>query len=158
MPKQVGLGSAAIERADDMARSFGYELIDAELAAERDGRFLRFYIDKPGGITLDDLEAYHKKLKPYMDGVDYDFMEVSSPGAERPLVKPEDFARAVGKRVEVRLYKAAGGKKRFEGELLGLIGGEIALSIDGGEARFNRSDVAKAAPVVSFEEIDLEVL
>ena len=152
MPKRAGLGSEATARAMGIAEQFGYEFVEAELAEEREGRFLRFYVDKPGGITLDDLEKYHRKLQPYMDSVDYDYMEVSSPGAERPLVKPADFQRAVGKTVEVRLYKPIDGKKRFTGELLGRFEDGIALRVDGAERRFPLADVAKAAPVVRFDE------
>ncbi len=85
--------------------------MDVELVKEPTGRFLRFFIDKPDGVTIEDCEIFHRRIQPMMEFVDYDYMEVSSPGADRPLKKPEDFERAAGAGVEVRLYKPEGGQK-----------------------------------------------
>ncbi|NLG24098.1 MAG: ribosome maturation factor RimP [Clostridiales bacterium] len=113
--------------AGQLAAEMGYEMVDAELATEGAGRFLRFYINREGGVTLDDLEAYHRRIQPLMDDIDYDYMEVSSPGADRPLKKPDDFRRAEGMPVEVRLYRPIDGAKRFEGVLVGLRGDDVVL-------------------------------
>ena len=87
--------SAARREAERM----GLEWVDVELAKEPAGRFLRIFVDKPAGIDLNDLEAYHKIVQPLFDDVDYDYMEVSSPGADRPLKTERDFERAQGVRV-----------------------------------------------------------
>ena len=71
----------SVERAAiRLAEELGYEWIDLELVKEPVGRFLRFYIDKEGGISLNDVEAFHRKIQPLAENVDYDYMEVSSPG------------------------------------------------------------------------------
>ena len=153
--KESGLGRLE-QIAAKTAADMGFELIELELAKEPQGLFLRFYIDKPGGITIDDCEVYHKTVQPYTDRIDFDYMEVSSPGADRPLKKPEDFARAKGKRVEVKLYKAAQGAKRHEGALLGLEGDEIRIRNDAGEElSFARKAVALVRPLIEFDEEDL---
>ena len=153
--KETGLGrleQIAVKTAAEM----GFELIELELAKEPQGLFLRFYIDKPGGITIDDCEVYHKTVQPHTDHIDFDYMEVSSPGADRPLKKPEDFARTEGKRVEVKLYKAAQGAKRHEGVLVGLVDDEILIRNDAGEElSFARKAVALVRPLIEFDEEDL---
>ena len=79
---------AAIEgRCAKIAEGMGFELVDVAVEKEPTGRYLRFYIDKPEGISLDDCETYHKAVRSIADSVDYDFMEVSSPGIDRPLKK-----------------------------------------------------------------------
>jgi len=134
-----------------LAGEMGLSLVDVELTKESAGRFLRFYIDKEGGVSLTDCEAYHRAIVGLMEGVDYDYMEVCSPGADRPLKKPEDFEKARGKLVEVRLYKALDGLKRYTGELKGLIAGRVVIEA-GGERAFELSQVAQVAPLIEFDE------
>lgn len=130
--------------------------MDAELAKEPTGRFLRFFIDTPSGVTLSDCEAFHKKIQPLMENVDYDYMEVSSPGADRPLKRPEDFLRMAGERVELRLYKAIDGQKVVSGELVGLQDGEVVILDDRGqERRFAQKALALVKPLIEFDEEDL---
>ena len=100
-----------------LADKMNYELVDAELVKEGPGRYLRIYIDRPGGISLDELEKFHREIQPQLDRVDYDFLEVCSPGLDRPLKKDRDFVHALGGKVEVRLFKPVDGKKLFEGAL-----------------------------------------
>ncbi len=138
--------------AEKLAREMGLVLVDVELAKENTGRFLRFFIDRPEGIDLDALETFHRRVLPLMEEVDYDYMEVCSPGADRPLKKPADFERAAGSLVEVRLYKAQEGAKVFQGELVGLIEGEIVISMAGSEKRFKKALVAQVAPVIELDE------
>lgn len=157
MPKkESGLGrleQIAVKTAAEM----GFELVELELAKEPQGLFLRFYIDKPDGITIDDCEVYHKAVQPHTDHVDFDYMEVSSPGADRPLKKPEDFERAQGKRVEVKLYKPDKGAKRHEGELVGLVDDEVRIINDKGEElSFAKKAVALVKPLIEFDEEDLQ--
>ncbi len=143
--------SAARREAERM----GLEWVDVELAKEPAGRFLRIFVDKPAGIDLNDLEAYHKIVQPLFDDVDYDYMEVSSPGVDRPLKKPGDYARAVGKGVELRFYKPQNGEKQVTGTLAGLFDGAVRLMVGGETREYPLKAIALAKPVV---EIDEEIL
>ena len=97
--------TAAIEpRCEKIAADMGFELVEIALEKEPTGNYLRFYIDRPEGISLDDCEAYHKAVRDLADRVDYDFMEVSSPGIDRPLKKDRDFERSLGAEIEIRLF------------------------------------------------------
>ena len=131
--------------AAKLAEKLGLELVDVELVKESTGKFLRFFIDKPEGVDLDALESFHRAVLPLMDEVEYDYMEVCSPGADRPLKKPADFERAKGQVVEVRLYKALDGLKSFTGELAGLIDGNVVILVDGQERAFPQKTVAQVA-------------
>ncbi|MBQ3169459.1 MAG: ribosome maturation factor RimP, partial [Clostridia bacterium] len=130
----------------------GFEWIDLELVKEPAGRFLRFYIDKEGGISLDDVEAFHRRIQPYAENIDYDYMEVSSPGIDRPLKKPRDFERAQGKEIEVKLYKPMDGAKLFTGVLVGLEDGRIVIDDAGERREFDQKAVALARCVLNVDE------
>lgn len=135
-----------------LAEQMGLVLVDCELVKENTGRFLRFYIDKPEGIDLNALETFHRSVLPLMDEVDYDYMEVCSPGADRPLKKEADFERAQGQTVEVRLYKAVNGLKSFTGELVGLIDSQVVIRMGETEMSFPWKSVAQVAPVIELDE------
>jgi len=83
MAKHSNRETHARAQAEGLAVRLGYEFVDMELVKTREGRYLRFYLDKPGGITLNDLESYHRKIQPMMDYIEYDYLEVSSPGVDR---------------------------------------------------------------------------
>ena len=150
---------AAIEaRCAKIAADMGYELVDAAVEKEPTGKYLRFYIDRPEGISLDDCEAYHKAVRQLADSVDYDFMEVSSPGIDRPLKKDRDFERALGTEVEIKLFKAIDGVKVITGTLAGLEDGVIVLDTPEGEKRVARKAAALVKPIVDMsgvEDVDL---
>lgn len=99
----------------------GFELVDVEYVKEGGNYYLRAYIDKEGGITIDDCEAVSRELSDLLDVEDFIpeayFLEVSSPGLGRQLKKEKDFVRSIGKEVEVKLYKPTGKKKEFMGSL-----------------------------------------
>ena len=82
--------------------------------------------------------------------VNYDFLEISSPGLDRPLKKDKDFVRYKGRKVDVKLYKAVNGSKNFTGELIGLIDGKIQISVDGKIFEFKRDQVAIVRLAVEF--------
>jgi len=148
-------GTAAIEaRCAKIAEEMGYELVDAGVEKEPTGKYLRFYIDKPEGISLDDCEAYHKAVRNIADTVDYDFMEVSSPGIDRPLKKDRDFERNLGSEIEVKLFKPMDGTKLLTGILAGLENGEILLETSTGTKRIPRKAAALVKPVVDMEGIE----
>ena len=97
-----------------LAQQFGFELVDVELAREGASRYLRIYIDKPDGITLSDCETYHRAVAPLVERVDYDFLEVCSPGLDRPLKKQKDFDKHAGEMVEIHLFRPIERRKQFE--------------------------------------------
>ena len=87
MAKETGTARLS-SVCEPIAEQMGYELVDVCIEKEPTGKYLRFYIDKPDGIALNELEAYHRRILPLVENVEYDYMEVSSPGADRPLVLP----------------------------------------------------------------------
>lgn len=125
----------------------GLELVDVEFIKEGASWYLRIYIDKDGGITIEDCENVSRKVDKILDEIDpieqgY-YLEVSSPGIDRPLKKESDFTKYKGKLVEVKLYKVIEGSKIFEGELVGLIDNKIIIKEEKGkELTFDKNDVA----------------
>ena len=143
--------------AQQIADEQNVELVDVELVKEPTGHFLRFYIEKPDGISLNELETYHRRIQPLVENVEYDFMEVSSPGADRPLKTERDFERAEGMEVELKTYRPVNGAKQFLGDLIGLKDGVISIITDSGETlSFEKKDVAIVRPVIEFSEEDLK--
>ena len=141
-------------KAAETARQMGYELVDVCIDREPTGKYLRFYIDKEAGVSLDDCEAFHKAVRPLADSVDYDFMEVSSPGIDRPLKKDRDFERNMGCEIEVRLFKPIDGAKVITGILAGLEEGNIILDTAEGRILLPRKAAALVKPVVDMEGIE----
>ena len=115
-----------------------FEIVDIEYVKEAGEYYLRVYLDKEGGISLSDCEVVSRELSEILDKKDpikenY-FLEVSSPGLDRPLKKDKDFVRYAGRDVEIKLYKPWNGSKQFEGELVGLTeDNNIRVIIDGNE-------------------------
>lgn len=142
--------------AQKLADEMGYELVDAELVKEPAGRFLRFYVERGEGVSLDELEVFHRKIQPLVDRVDFDYMEVSSPGADRPLTTERDFVRAQGMWVELHTYRAVNGIKVFKGEFKGLEDEVITIAADGEVRSFPRKEVAIVRLLVEFDEDDLQ--
>lgn len=132
----------------------GFELVDAGIEKEPTGRYLRFYIDRPEGISLDDCEAYHKAVRSLAETIDYDFMEVSSPGIDRPLKKDRDFERNLGAQIEIKLFRSMEGSKLLTGTLAGLEDGNILLETQEGMKRIPRKAAALVKPVVDMEGIE----
>lgn len=138
-----------------LADELGFELVDVELVREGANRYLRIYISKPDGINLDDCETYHRAVMPLVERVDYDFLEVCSPGLDRPLKKQKDYDANVGNQVEIHLYKPVDRCRRFEGELLGLEDGVVSISTAAGDMRFALKDISLCKPVVVVTEEEL---
>lgn len=132
-----------------------FELVDVEFVKEGANWYLRIYIDKPEGINLDDCQIVSEELGEILDRVDpieqsY-FLEVSSPGLERPLKRDRDFEKYKGELVEVKVFQAVNGKKIFEGELLGLINDKICIKPEGSEILgFEREKVVTVKRVIKF--------
>jgi ribosome maturation factor RimP len=110
----------------------GYELVDLQVS--NSGRLLRLFIDKAGGIGVEDCAAVSRQLTRFLEveGVDYERLEVSSPGLDRPLRKASDFARFAGQKADVRMRTPdATGRRRFVGVLRGAEGERVHLEVDG---------------------------
>ena len=123
----------------------GYELVDVQ--ASNGGRLLRLFIDKPGGVTLDDCAAASRHLTRVLavEGIDYERLEVSSPGLDRPLRKEADFARFAGHKAEIRMRTAdPGGRRRFVGVLRGAGAGQVSMELDGRVIALALDDLDKA--------------
>lgn len=140
--------------AEPVVREEGCSLWDVEYVREAGSWFLRLYIDKEGGVGIDDCERISRRLDPILDEADpipesYVF-EVGSAGAERQLKRPSDFARFMGAEVEVKLYKPLEGRKSFVGALAGCENGDVTLLLDGEERRFAKAQVAQVRLHVSF--------
>ena len=133
----------------------GFEIVDIEYVKEAGEYYLRIFLDKEGGISLNDCEAVSRELSEILDVKDpikdnY-FLEVSSPGLDRPLKKDKDFVRYQGRDVEIKLYKPLNGSKQFEGELVGLNEDKnIVVIIDDNEVEFNKKDVALVRLAIKF--------
>lgn len=124
----------------------GCTLWDVEYVKEAGQWFLRVYIDKEGGVSIDDCEAVSRPLSDLLDQADpiegsYTF-EVSSAGADRVLKKPEHFARFLGREVELKLYRPREGRKEFVGVLKTYEDGNVTLDMDGGETVFTKQEIA----------------
>jgi len=131
------------------------ELVDVEYVKEGGEFFLRVYIDKEGGVSLNECELVTRALNPILDEKDpikdnY-YLEVSSPGLDRPLKKDKDFVKYQGRDVEIKLYKPINGSKLYEGELVGLTEEKnIKIIIDNKEVEFNKKDVALIRLAIKF--------
>ena len=127
----------------------GFELVDLEFVKEGSNWYLRAFIDKPGGISIDDIEPISRELSEKLDQEDVIsdayILEVSSPGLGRPLKKDKDFVRSIGAEIEIHLYRAINKQKEFVGILKEFNKEENTFTVeleDGEETVFNRADVA----------------
>ncbi|MGI5850241.1 MAG: ribosome maturation factor RimP [Christensenellales bacterium] len=126
--------------------SNGYEYVGIEIKKTASHKELIIYADKPGGLSLDDCEKISRLIDPAIDEKDpiedaY-YLCVSSPGLDRALKEPADFARSIGKQIDVKLYRAVDGQKEFTGELCGYNESGFTLVIKGNEKLFSYKDTA----------------
>lgn len=132
-----------------------FELVDVEYVKEGENFYLRAYIDKEGGITIDDCELVSRRLSDLLDEKDFIpdsyFLEVSSPGLGRQLKKERDFKRSIGEAVELKLYKALNKQKEFFGKLKGFDETMLYLEQeDGTVLEFARKDIAMVRLAIEF--------
>ena len=123
----------------------GYEVVDLQVSNR--GGLLRLFIDKPGGIGLEDCAAVSRQLSRVLEveGVEYDRLEVSSPGLDRPLRKAQDFARFAGQKAEVRMRTPdATGRRKFVGVLRGAAEGRVNLELEGRLVALALDDLERA--------------
>jgi ribosome maturation factor RimP len=125
-------------------QGLGYELVDIDRS--RSGALIRVFIDRSGGVDVDDCAAVSNQLTRLLavEGVDYDRLEVSSPGLDRPLKKLADFQRFAGERAQIRMRLPLQGRKNFVGVLCGADAGGIRIEVDGAVLSLDLSLVDKA--------------
>lgn len=142
------------ELARPVVEACGCTLWDVEYIKEAGSWYLRLYIDKEDGVSIDDCEAVSRGVDPLLDEADpiqdpYTF-EVSSAGADRPLKKPEHFDAFMGAEVDVKFYKAVNGQKNCTGILAGYDDGNVTLELGGETVTFDKKDIAFVRLHVSF--------
>ena len=133
--------------AEPIVSNFGFELVDVEYVKEAGTWYLRLYIDKEGGITIDDCEAVSRLFSDKLDEEDFIddayIMEVSSPGLGRPLKKEKDFRRSVGKEVEIRTYRQIEKQKEFFGILSAYDDTHVTITLENQETMvFQKAEIA----------------
>lgn len=126
---------SAVEKiVSDIIAGSKLELVDVEYVKEHDW-YLRVFLDKESGMEIDDCQWVSERLEAKLDETDlikdHYYLEVSSPGLDRPLKKERDFVRHAGDKVEVKTYEPINGQKVFIGNLIGLFDGDIRMDIDG---------------------------
>ena len=140
---------------EPIVTGFGFELVDVEYVKEAGTWYLRSYIDKPGGITVDDCEAVSRQFSDRLDQEDFIedsyIMEVSSPGLDRPLKKEKDFERNLGREVEIRTYRPIEKEKEFYGILCAYDDNSVTIEReDKKQMNFLKKDMALIRPALDF--------
>lgn len=133
------------ELLEQSVSQIGYEMVDLEISGR--GKLLRLFIDKPGGVTIDDcalVSEHVSHLLAVEHDVDYDRLEVSSPGLDRVLKKASDFERFAGSKVQVKVRVPVDGRKNFTGVLLGIEQGVVRLEGEQGELQLALENIDKA--------------
>ncbi len=155
MSKRETYESRAGALITPIIEKYHFELVDVEYVKEGDTWYLRAYIDKPGGITVDDCETVSREFSDRLDEEDFIedsyVMEVSSPGLGRPLKKDRDYARCLGKEVELKTYKPVEKEKEFTGTLKAYDEDKVTIILeDNREMTLNRKDLALIREAVDF--------
>ncbi|MFC5448380.1 ribosome maturation factor RimP [Paenibacillus aestuarii] len=154
MVTQAHIKSVIEDMLKDYIEQNGFELVDIEYVKEGSNWFLRVYADKEGGIDIDDCGRISEYLSAKLDEkdpiADAYFLEVSSPGAERPLKKLQDYHKAVGSHVFVTTYEPIDGSKEFEGKLLSFDGEELVVEAGKKRSTIPFAKVASARLAIVF--------
>lgn len=133
------------ELIEQAVSQIGYELVDLEMSNR--GKLLRLFIDKPGGINIDDCALVSEHISHLLaveHDVDYDRLEISSPWLDRVLKKESDFERFAGNKVQLKLRVPVEGRKNFIGILRGIEQGAVRVEVESGEISFALSNIDKA--------------
>ncbi|HIW21421.1 MAG TPA: ribosome maturation factor RimP [Candidatus Dorea intestinavium] len=147
MSKREEIEKKTEELITPIIEKHDFELVDTEYIKEGSNWYLRVYIDKPGGININDCEVVSREFSEIVDEVDYIreayILEVSSPGLLRPLKKEKDFKRSLGKEVEIHTYKAINKEKEFYGILTSYDNDSVTiLTEDGDEGTFKKEEIS----------------
>ena len=155
MARRVDIETKTEELVLPIIEANNFELVDVEYVKEGSVWYLRAYIDKEGGITVNDCEAVAREMNEILDREDfipdsYTF-EVSSPGLGRPLKKEKDYVRNMNKEIEIRTYRAINKSKEFYGLLKAYDKDTVTITDeDGNETTFNKSDIALIRQALDF--------
>ena len=141
------------ELIESTVTGLGYELVMVELSPR--SRLIRVFIDapeKPRGVDVEDCATVSNQLTHLfqVENIDYDRLEVSSPGLDRPLVKPADYTRFAGSQVQIKLRMPIGERRQFNGTLIGLDGDQVQLELGADTITFLLSNIDKARLVPKF--------
>ncbi len=155
MSKRDDYCSKTEKIAAPICEELNFELVDVEFVKEAGTDYLRVYIDKPGGITVDECEIVSRRMNDILDEQDFIeesyIFEVSSPGLGRALKKDKDFKRSLGEEVEVKLFKAVDGQKEFNGYLKDFDDKSVTLTLENEETFVaERANIAKINLAVHF--------
>jgi ribosome maturation factor RimP len=142
--------------AEPILDELGFELVDVEYLSKHSRWVLRIYIDKNGGVTIDDCAMVSGELGDLIDIkdiIEHEYvLEVSSPGLNRPLSKDSDFTRAVGKKIKVKMSAPQKGRRNFTGYLKEFHNRSLSLEVEGRLINLQRSEIEKANVVYEFED------
>ena len=149
---KMNITSSVRKMTEEVLKTTEMELVDVEYVKEGPFRYLKIYIDKPGGITVDDTADISRILNKKLDEADLIdeqyFLEVSSPGVERPFKKEKDYLNNIGNFVEARFYKPVEGKKSVKGLLKEKNENDIVIETGEGILRIELSDLSKSNRVL----------
>lgn len=155
MAKEKNTETKVLAIVEPILAEKALELADLEFVKEGPNWYLRIYIDKEGGVTIEDCESVSRILEKKLDEKDpieqaY-ILEVSSPGIDRPLKKPEHFQKYIGEIIDIKLYKPLEGKKEYQGELKQFEDGIITITDENGkELQFVQKETASVRLAVIF--------
>ena len=142
------------EVATEICQDLGYELVDVEFKKGAKHNLISIFIYKEDGIGLDDCESVSRKIDEILDKdedlTDPYYLEVSSPGLDRPIKTKDDYRRNLGKEVEVKLYAPIDGKKQFEGFLTSYDDERVLIKMEDGEMTFKQKDISMMRQVIKF--------
>lgn len=137
----------------DIIAGSNLELVDVEYVKEHDW-YLRVFLDKESGMEIEDCQWVSERLEAKLDETDlikdHYYLEVSSPGLDRPLKKERDFIRYAGDKVEVKTYEPINGQKLFIGNLIGLFDGDIRIDMDGQTVSIPKDKTAQIRLHIEF--------
>ncbi|MFH0809144.1 MAG: ribosome maturation factor RimP [Pseudomonadota bacterium] len=141
--------------SEEILEPQGVELVDVEYRREGGQWVLRLYVDRPGGITLEDCARVSRQVGDLLEVADFMeqayTLEVSSPGLDRPLKKERDFERYQGHEVNIKTHGPVEGRKHFRGRLMGLREGKVEVEVDGQVLAIPRSAISRANLDIGFE-------
>lgn len=153
--KTKAIVNQVIEVVEPLLQDLGFELVDVENAVNQGRWILRLYMDREGGVTLDDCARVSTELGDLLDVknlIAHEYiLEVSSPGLNRPLRKEKDFSKVIGQRIKVKMSTTREGRQNYTGCLLAFSEGMLYLEVDGKEAILPWSEMEKAHLIYEFD-------
>jgi ribosome maturation factor RimP len=152
------LESKITEMAEQLAAALEMEVVLVEIKGDENRGLVRVFIDKPGGVSLDDCQSFSKRFSVLLDVEDWIpfryTLEISSPGLNRPLVKESDFRRFCGNNAKVRTRRPIEGQRNFKGRIAGVTGGQVELEVaPGKQIEIAFMDIEKASLIADLSDL-----